>query len=35
MVAWFFFYIIGQGLLKIPETFHEGKMWNAPGAEDR
>ena len=35
MVAWFFFYVIGQGLLKIPETFHEGTMWNAPGAEDR
>jgi hypothetical protein len=35
IVAWFFFYLVGQGLLKIPETFHEGTMWNAPEAEGR
>ncbi len=26
-VAWFFFFLIGQGLLKLPDSFHEGALW--------
>jgi hypothetical protein len=26
-VAWFFFYLIGQTLLRIPHSFHEGTVW--------
>ena len=27
LVAWFFFFLIGEGLLRIPATFHEGTLW--------
>lgn len=27
LLAWFFFYLIGQGLLSIPSTFHEAAFW--------
>ncbi len=27
LVAWFFFFLIGAGLLKIPASFHEGTLW--------
>lgn len=26
-IAWFFFFLIGKGLLAIPTSFHEGTMW--------
>jgi hypothetical protein len=26
-VAWFFFFLIGEGLLKLPDSFHEGTLW--------
>jgi hypothetical protein len=26
-VAWFFFFLIGSGLLKLPDSFHEGTLW--------
>lgn len=26
-VAWFFFFLIGRGLLAIPTSFHEGTLW--------
>lgn len=26
-LAWFFFFLIGKGLLAIPTSFHEGTMW--------
>ncbi len=29
LTAWFFFYLIGQGLLALPSTFHEGEFWKA------
>ncbi len=34
-VAWMFFYGIGQGLLRLPDPFHEGTVWraNAPVEE--
>ena len=25
--AWFFFFLIGEGLLKIPAQVHEGTLW--------
>jgi hypothetical protein len=27
LVAWFFFYLIGESLLALPTTFHEGSLW--------
>ncbi len=27
LVAWLFFYWIGQGLLSIPAKFHDGTVW--------
>ena len=24
---WFFFYLIGDGLLRLPTSFHEGTLW--------
>jgi hypothetical protein len=27
VLAWFFFFLIGNGLLKIPTSFHEGTLW--------
>ena len=28
LLAWFFFYLIGQGLLSLPSSFHEGTLWH-------
>jgi uncharacterized protein (DUF983 family) len=28
MLAWFFFFIIGESLLRIPTSFHEGTLWH-------
>lgn len=28
--AWLFFFFIGQILLSIPSSFHEGTLWEAP-----
>jgi hypothetical protein len=35
LAAWFFFFLIGEALLKIPASFHEGTLWraNATGQE--
>ena len=30
LVAWFFFFIIGEGLLRIPASFHDSGVWQAP-----
>ena len=27
LAAWLFFYIIGNTLLSIPDSFHEGALW--------
>jgi len=27
LIAWFFFFLIGEGLLKIPASVHEGTLW--------
>src|SRR5438094_791850 len=26
-VVWFFFYLIGTGLVSLPSSFHEGTLW--------
>ncbi|HEY1662129.1 MAG TPA: rhomboid family protein [Verrucomicrobiae bacterium] len=35
LIAWFFFFLIGEGLLKLPDSFHEGTLWqvNTPNQE--
>jgi hypothetical protein len=30
VTAWIFFYLIGQGLLRVPSSFHEGTLWTKP-----
>src|SRR3979409_1386896 len=27
VLVWFFFFLIGEGLLKIPTSFHDGTIW--------
>ena len=27
VLVWFFFFLIGAGLLKLPASFHEGTLW--------
>ena len=27
LIAWFFFFLIGEALLRIPASFHEGTLW--------
>lgn len=27
LTVWFFFYLIGDGLLRLPTSFHEGTLW--------
>src|SRR5436190_4931215 len=27
LVAWLFFYLIGDGLLSLPDSFHQGELW--------
>jgi hypothetical protein len=27
LVTWFFFFLIGEGLLALPDSFHEGTLW--------
>jgi len=29
LLAWFFFYLIGETLLGLPSSFHEGTLWQA------
>lgn len=29
VVAWFFFYLVGEALLALPSSFHEGTIWRA------
>ncbi len=30
LIAWFFFFLIGESLVKLPATFHEGTLWQVP-----
>jgi hypothetical protein len=27
LLAWFFFYLVGESLLVLPTSFHEGTLW--------
>ena len=27
LIAWFFFYLIGEILVRLPDSFHEGALW--------
>jgi hypothetical protein len=27
VIVWYFFFIIGESLLKLPNSFHEGTLW--------
>lgn len=27
LLAWFFFYLVGDALLSMPASFHEGTLW--------
>lgn len=27
LLVWFFFFFIGEGLLRLPTAFHEGTLW--------
>jgi uncharacterized protein with HEPN domain len=29
-VTWFFFFIIGESLVRLPNSFHEGTLWQVP-----
>jgi len=33
LVAWFFFFFIGESLLRLPDSFHEGTVWQVPWAD--
>ena len=35
VLAWFFFFLIGQSLLKIPTRFHEGTLWQVPWMDQK
>jgi hypothetical protein len=30
LVTWFFFFIIGESLVRLPNSFHEGTLWQVP-----
>jgi len=29
LAAWFFFYLVGESLLALPSSFHEGTLWDS------
>jgi hypothetical protein len=33
LVAWFFFFLVGQTLISLPDSFHEGTLWRVPVTE--
>jgi hypothetical protein len=34
LIAWFFFFLIGEALLKMPASFHEGTLWQSRMLDD-
>ena len=28
LLLWFFFYLVGEGLVAIPSSFHDGTLWH-------
>ena len=35
VTAWFFFYLLGQVLLTLPSSFHEGTVWQIHWWEEK
>ena len=35
LIAWFFFFLIGDSLMRSPASFHEGTLWKVPWAEEK
>jgi hypothetical protein len=33
LVVWFFFYLVGEALLALPSSFHEGTIWQTRWSE--
>ncbi len=33
LLAWFFFYLLGESLLSLPASFHEGTLWRSTSSE--
>ena len=33
LVAWFFFFLVGQHLVSLPNEFHEQSVWSVPWTE--
>jgi len=33
LVVWFFFFAIGEKLLRSPDSFHKGTLWQVPWLE--
>lgn len=34
LLAWFCFYMVGEGLLLLPDSFHEQTLWQVPWLEE-
>ena len=35
LVVWFFFFIIGNQLLKLPDAFHKGTLWQVNWLDEK
>jgi hypothetical protein len=35
LASWFFFYLVGEALLALPASFHEGTIWPAASGNDK
>jgi hypothetical protein len=35
LIVWFFFFLIGDNLLKLPDSFHEGTLWQVPWNDEK
>ena len=35
LIAWLFFFLIGDVLLKTPASFHEGTLWQVPWIDQK
>ena len=33
VIAWFFFFLIGERLMQLSDSFHEGEVWQVPWLE--
>lgn len=33
IMAWFFFYLVGETLISLPSSFHEGTLWQIGGGD--